>query len=160
MPSEVTICAADLDDRLHYEGILRLLNMYASEPVAGGEPIADEVQARLIPELKQQANGRYFLAIESEAVVGVAICFVGFSTFRAKPVINIHDLAVHRDRRGQGIGELLLQAVEVEAKGLGCCGITLEVKEDNRARRLYERFGFAGGNPDGTVSLFMAKRFG
>ena len=58
MPSEVTICAADLDDRLHYEGILRLLNMYASEPVAGGEPIADEVQARLIPELKQQANGR------------------------------------------------------------------------------------------------------
>jgi len=160
MPSEVTICAADLDASLHQDGILTLLNMYASEPVAGGEPIAQEVQARLIPELKRQANGRYFLAIEGDTVVGVAICFVGFSTFRAKPLINIHDLAVHRDCRGRGIGELLLQAVEAEAKKLDCYGLTLEVKADNRARSLYERFGFAGGNPDGTVSLFMAKRFG
>lgn len=159
MPSQVTICAADLDSPLHQNGILTLLNMYACEPVAGGKPIADEVQARLIPELRRQTNGKHFLALESGAVVGVAICFIGFSTFRAKPIINIHDLTVHRDYRGRGIGDALLQAVEAEAQRLGCSALTLEVQEDNRARRLYERFGFAGGNPDGAASLFMAKRF-
>ena len=160
MSDEVIICPADLDDPLHHDGILMLLNMYASEPVAGGEPISDEVQARLIPELKRQTNGRYFVAVKEGAVVGVALCFVGFSTFTAKPLINLHDLAVHRDCRGRGIGERLLCAVEAEAKRLDCSKVTLEVKEDNRARRLYERFGFAGGNPDGTVSLFMAKPLG
>lgn len=150
--------AANLDEITHREGILDLLNLYASEPGVGGQPLPAEVQDNLIPRLREQPNGRYFLALNEDKPVGVAICFVGFSTFRAKPLLNLHDLAVHPNFRGQGIGESLLRAVEEAAAKLGCCAITLEVKEDNRARRLYERYGFEGGGPDGGLSLFMAKR--
>jgi ribosomal protein S18 acetylase RimI-like enzyme len=94
-------------------------------------------------------------------VVAVAVCFVGFSTFVARPLINIHDLAVLPEYRGQGIGRLLLQQVEAKGHELGCCKLTLEVREDNhRAQRLYQRFGFGGiSNEDGPVRhWFLQKR--
>jgi ribosomal protein S18 acetylase RimI-like enzyme len=74
--------------------------------------------------------------------VGLANCFTAYSTFRAKPLINIHDLCVHHDWRGKGVGSILLAAVAEEAQRRGCCKVTLEVREDNPARRLYDRNGY------------------
>jgi ribosomal protein S18 acetylase RimI-like enzyme len=74
------------------------------------------------------------------------VCTV-FSTFKAQKVINIHDLAVNPQFRGNGIGEALLAEVERKAKKENCCKVTLEVREDNRARNLYERAGFSYGEP-------------
>jgi ribosomal protein S18 acetylase RimI-like enzyme len=83
------------------------------------------------------------LALSEGTPVGVAVCFLGFSTFNARPLLNIHDLAVVPERRGQGIGKALLAAAEAEAMRRGCCKLTLEVQDDNRrARGLYERAGF------------------
>ena len=156
--SSPSIVQADLKDADHQAGILELLNMYASEPLQGGQPLDEETKARLIPGLAAQANGRYFLAMHGDQAVGVAICFVGFSTFRALPLLNVHDLAVHRDFRGQGIGTRLLDAAEQEAIRLGCCRLTLEVQHANaNARRLYERVGFDSGGPAGADSSFMTK---
>ena len=59
----------------------------------------------------------------------------------------MHDLAVSPEFRGKGIGRGLLGAVEKKAKAENCCKITLEVREDNRAKRLYERQGFSNGDP-------------
>ncbi|MDA1054591.1 MAG: GNAT family N-acetyltransferase [Planctomycetota bacterium] len=152
------IVQADLANAAHQAGIVELLNMYASEPLQGGQPLDDEVQSRLIQGLAAQPNGRYFLAIRDDEAVGLAICFIGFSTFRALPLLNIHDLAVHRDFRGQGIGTRLLDAAEQEAIRLGCCKLTLEVQQENtKARRLYERVGFDSGGPVGAASSFMTK---
>ena len=44
--------------------------------------------------------------------VGAAVCFIGFSTFAAKPLINIHDFVVLPAARGKGVGRRLLEAVE------------------------------------------------
>ena len=152
------IVQADLENATHQAGILELLDMYASEPLQGGQPLDDETRLRLLPGLASQANGRYFLAMHGERAVGVAICFVGFSTFRALPLLNVHDLAVHRDFRGQGIGTRLLDAAEQEAVRLGCCRMTLEVQHANaNARRLYKRVGFDSGGPAGADSSFMTK---
>jgi predicted N-acetyltransferase YhbS len=75
--------------------------------------------------------------------MGIAICFVGFSTFLARPLINIHDLAVLPTYRGQGVGRRLLEQVATKGKALGCCMLTLEVRADNYpAQRLYEAAGF------------------
>jgi ribosomal protein S18 acetylase RimI-like enzyme len=75
--------------------------------------------------------------------VGIAVCFLGFSTFAAQPLINIHDLAVMPGYRGRGIGRQLLERVGAKGRELGCCKLTLEVREDNhRAQRLYQGFGF------------------
>ena len=39
---------------------------------------------------------------ETRRAVGLALCFVGFSSFKARPLINIHDIAVRPEVRGQG----------------------------------------------------------
>ena len=154
----LAIVRADLEIASHQSGIIELLNMYASEPLQGSQPLDDETRSRLIPGLAAQVNGRYFLAMHGNQAVGVAICFLGFSTFRALQLLNVHDLAVHRDFRGQGIGTRLLDAVERDAIQLGCCKLTLEVLHENvHARRLYERAGFGSGGPAGAGSLFMTK---
>ncbi|MEO8498830.1 MAG: GNAT family N-acetyltransferase, partial [Planctomycetota bacterium] len=75
-----SIVRANLDNASHQTGIIDLLNMYASEPLQGGQPLDEEVRSRLIPGLASQPNGRYFLAMHGAQPVGVAICFVGFST--------------------------------------------------------------------------------
>ena len=75
--------------------------------------------------------------------VGFSICFLGFSTFLARPLLNIHDIFVDLSVRGRGIGAMLLERIEASARELNCCRITLEVREDNRvARGLYRKVGF------------------
>src|SRR5262249_11356532 len=84
-----------------------------------------------------------FFALSGKQPIGFAICFLGFSTFNARPLINIHDIFVQDSARGVGIGEQILDRIEAKARSLDGCAITLEVREDNsRARRLYRKFGF------------------
>jgi GNAT superfamily N-acetyltransferase len=83
------------------------------------------------------------LAFLGEKPVGLINCFAGFSTFAAKPLLNIHDVVVHADVRGQGIAQALLQWAETQARQLGCCKLTLEILSNNiPAMRSYERAGF------------------
>jgi ribosomal protein S18 acetylase RimI-like enzyme len=100
------------------------------------------------------------LAYVEDQAVGIATCFRGFSTFAARPLVNIHDLAVLPEFRGYGIGCLLLAEVARKAAELGCCKVTLEVQENNtKAGRLYEDAGFSqavyGGKTGG--SLFYTR---
>jgi ribosomal protein S18 acetylase RimI-like enzyme len=153
----VRIRVANLDDPRDQQAVLDLVDMYAREPMGGGAPLAEGVRARLVPGLRQ-ANGRVFLADLGDAAVGVAICFLGFSSFQARPLINIHDLAVIPAYRGRGVGRRLLEAVEHAARREGCCRITLEVRADNQAARaLYRRFGFADGDPRSDAMGFWKK---
>ena len=155
IPAAVVL--ADLSNTQHAQAVVDLLDGYARDLLGGGRPLSADVRKRLIPGLQSQPGGRYFLAFRSETPVGVAICFTGFSTFQARPLLNIHDLAVRPESRGQGIGRKLLAAVEEEARRLGCCKLTLEVRADNPARRLYVDFGFDPGSPDSTAMSFLTK---
>ncbi len=98
--------------------------------------------------------------INGEAV-GISVCFVGFSTFSARPLINIHDLAVLPAQRGNGVGRQLLAGVERKARDLGCCKVTLEVLENNRrALKLYAAAGFARATytAEAGGALFFSKK--
>ena len=152
---QTEVVAADLNDPVHQQAIRELIGSYAREPIGNGAALPQEVLDRLIPGLQQHPNSRVFLAVQGEAIVGLAVCFVGFSTFAGLPLINIHDLAVAASHRGRGIGRLLLDRVEAEAHELGCCKLTLEVRFDNdRALGLYRSFGFRDlgyGSGDGGV---------
>jgi len=99
------------------------------------------------------------LAVSEGRPVGVAVCFLGFSTFQARPLLNIHDLAVLPEWRGKGIGRALLAHVEDRARRRGCCKLTLEVLDDNaRARGLYESLGFSDFVVgDSAPTLFLTK---
>jgi len=142
MDATVTL-AANLDDPIHQQAILALLNAYALDPMGDGKPLADEVQRRLIPGLREHPTTLVVLAFSGGQAVGMAICFRGFSTFAARPLLNIHDFVVLDHCRGRGIGRRIMDEVETQARKLGCCKLTLEVQENNtRAHAVYDALGF------------------
>jgi ribosomal protein S18 acetylase RimI-like enzyme len=140
----VQVRRANLDDATDGAAIVLLLNAYAADPRGGGQPLPDEVQQRLVAGLRATPGARVWLAFDGTAAAGVCVAFLGYSTFQARPLLNIHDLAVLPAQRGRGTGRALLAAAQAQALTEGCCKLTLEVQEGNDpARRLYERFGFA-----------------
>lgn len=139
----ITVVDADLSQPDHSSGLVRILDEYARLPHIAGRGLPDDVHSNLITRLAATSGKQILLAVDGENVVGVAVCFEGFSTFAGQPLLNIHDLAVTSEYRGQGVGTLLLDAVAARARELGCCRVTLEVDSDNPgAKKLYERAGF------------------
>lgn len=156
----VSVVEADLSQAEHQHVVSELINAYAMDPMGDGKPLVPAVRSALIPGLQQHPTTMIFLAYEEHAAIGIAVCFLGFSTFAARPLINIHDLAVLPDYRGQGVGSQLLEAVAQKARELNCCKLTLEVLEHNhRARGVYERAGFAQATyePGAGGALFLSK---
>ena len=140
----IEILQADLDLPEHQEAVLTLLDAYARDPMGNGKALSNEVRGDLIPGLQRHPTTIIFLAFQNKNAVGIATCFGGFSTFAARPLINIHDFYVIPDLRGQKIGHMILAAVEQKARATGCCKVTLEVQQNNhRARRIYEAAGFS-----------------
>jgi ribosomal protein S18 acetylase RimI-like enzyme len=157
----VEVTEADLGNPDHARGLLDVLDSYARGPAGGSRPLRESVRERLVSELAAQPNALILLAMSKGRPVGTAVCFFGFSTFAARRLLNIHDLAVLPELRGRGIGSALLDAVESRARKLDCCKLTLEVREDNeRARSLYENVGFGDFAPgaDPVPTFFLEKR--
>jgi GNAT superfamily N-acetyltransferase len=155
----VSIVEADLARPEHARDVVAMTQTYARDPMGNGAPLDAAIAARLVAGLAGHPTTMIWLAYDDDQAVGIATCFRGFSTFHARPLINIHDLAVAPGHRGRGIGARLLAAVEHKARELGCCRLTLEVLENNPARHLYARVGFAqmGYGEDAGGSLFFAK---
>jgi ribosomal protein S18 acetylase RimI-like enzyme len=143
------ILLANLSDLAHQAAIIALLDMYCRDNFGDGKPLSEYSRQNLIPGLVKHGGARVYLAYEGDEAIGLAICLVGFSSFRAKPLVNIHDIAVSPATRGRGIGRLLLDAIKKDARSLGCCKVTLEVRSDNsRAKELYRRVGFKPSEPE------------
>jgi len=156
----VEIVEADLDLTEHQDAIVELIDAYAMDPMGDAKPLSAEVRRDLIPALRRHPTTVIFLAYQGKNAIGIATCFLGFSTFSARPLLNIHDLAVLPDHRGQGTGRRLIEAVERKARDMDCCKITLEVQENNRrARQVYEALGFAQAvyQKEAGGSLFLSK---
>jgi len=156
----ITVFKADLARADHQEAVLQLLNGYASDPMGDGKPLSEQARRDLIPRLRQHPTTLIFLAYEGALPVGLAICFLGFSTFAARPLVNIHDFYVVPSSRGSGVGRRLMEAIESHARELGCCKLTLEVQENNRrARSVYAAAGFGPSVyvPESGGGLFLSK---
>ncbi|MEK0449673.1 MAG: hypothetical protein RL088_1941 [Verrucomicrobiota bacterium] len=161
MTPEAIIVEADLARREHQASVLAMLEAYSADPMGDGHPLSEYARANLIAGLRAHPTTLVFLAFRGDEAVGMAICFRGFSTFAARPLINVHDFYVASALRGRGIGRMLMAAVEQKARATGCCKLTLEVQENNsRAQRLYAAFGFERGHyAEGAGgSLFFWKR--
>ncbi len=158
--NQTTIFESDLSRREHQEAMLELLDAYSADPLGDGKPLSETARQEVISGLRQHPTTLVFLAYREGKPVGLAICFRGFSTFAARPLVNIHDYYVAPACRGTGVGRLLLAAVEQRARELGCCKLTLEVQENNhRAKAIYAAAGFAqmAYVQEAGRSLFYAK---
>lgn len=142
----LTVRRANYADPSDAAAIVSLLDAYASDPAGGGEPLSEDAKARLVPELaKREQAGWAFsvLAFDNKLPVGVVNCFEGFSTFKARTLVNVHDVAVLGSHRGRHIGEQMLALAEQIARERGAVKLTLEVLSGNLpAVRLYQRIGY------------------
>jgi ribosomal protein S18 acetylase RimI-like enzyme len=147
MSDAIRLCRADYGNPRHAVSLVHLLDAYARDPMGGGEGLSDFAKANLVRELARLPQAFSVLAFEGEGddrPVGLVNCFLGFSTFACKPLVNLHDVAVMPAYRGQRIGERMLAMVEAMAAKMGACKLTLEVLSGNTsAMRLYARRGFA-----------------
>lgn len=139
----VTIVEVDFNNQTHARDLVLMLNGYATDPMGGGEALSQDTQSNLAKSLSVLSYAHSFLCYVDDQPAGLANCFLGFSTFACKPLLNIHDLAVDKSFRGKGISQSLLKAVSEKARALGCCKVTLEVLSGNTvARNAYLKFGF------------------
>ena len=147
----LTIGLADYTDPRDAADLVALLDAYARDPMGGGEPLAENVKARLAGDLAANPHAFSLIARSGGEAVGLANCFMGYSTFAAAPLVNIHDLAVLPDARGAGIGKALKR---------GACKFTLGVLSGNPARHLYAREGYGDYQLDPATghALFWQKR--
>ncbi len=157
---KIDVIRADYNNAQHADAIVTLLNAYASDPMGGGAPLCEFAQANVVNGLQQHPTSITLLAYVDDEAVGVINAFEGFSTFKGKPLINIHDIAVLPEYRSNGIAKQLLQTLEDIAAEKGCCKLTLEVLEGNStAQRVYTAFGFGGYelDPKAGKALFWEK---
>lgn len=157
----IQVRRADLSDPRDADALLLLLDSYATDPMGGGAALREDVRARLPGDLRDRRGTIVLVAWCGESPAGLAIAFEGYSTFEARPLLNLHDFVVHPLRRGRGVARQLLSALEAQARDKGCCKITLEVLENNvRARGIYARAGFAGYelDPAAGKALFLQKK--
>ena len=136
---------ADFSNPAHASAVVYLLNEYAKDPMGGGEELSDFAKTNLINEMAKRSGVYAILAFVNGNPAGLANCIEGFSTFACKPLLNIHDMVVLAEYRGQGISSQLLKKAEELATSLGCCKLTLEVLEGNKtAQAAYVANGFVG----------------
>lgn len=150
---------ADYADPADAAAIVTLLDAYARDPAGGGEALSDFAKTNLVCELATRPQAFSILAFDGDVPVGLVNCIEGFSTFKCKPLVNVHDVAVLASHRGRGIAEQMLALAETLARERGAVKMTLEVLSGNApAVKLYTRIGYAGYQLDpamGTAQFFQ-----
>lgn len=157
----ITIIRADYRNPDHAQALVTVLDAYARDAMGGGEALNAAVREALPAALALRAHAFSVLAFEGDQAVGLINCFEGFSTFAAKPLVNIHDVAVLASHRGRGIAQAMMAEVELIAHERGCCKLTLEVLSGNHgAQALYRKLGYGNYQLDPTTggALFWQKK--
>ena len=162
MSAAFEIVDVDLAQAEHCAALRTLLDAYARSPEGGGQGLPAEVLERLPAVLAESRCFTAWLAFSGSVPAGLANGFYGVSTFRAQPLLNIHDLFVAAPFRRRGVARALLAATEAAARSRGCCKLTLEVLEGNAAAiAAYRQAGFRPYTLDPAMgrAMFFDKLF-
>lgn len=113
---------------------------YEREP---SEPITRYTWARIMDE----RSPIHAIAAESEeGVVGIANYVIQETTSALAPGCYLQDLFVDPERRGAGVGKLLIDWLVAEMKAQGWSRLYWQTKENNYpARRLYDKYTLHSG---------------
>lgn len=152
----IEIIRVDYHNPIQANDLIYLLDCYARDPMGGGEPLAQAVTENLVEELAQRPLVLSLIAYVDAKPAALLNAIEGFSTFAAKPLVNVHDLVVLQEYRGLQLSQLLLKTLETIARQRGCCKITLEVLEGNNiAQSAYSKAGFGGYELDPQMGKAM-----
>jgi len=145
---ELSILNVDLQNELHCAQLIKLLNDYMNDPMGNNAPMDESLAPQIIAGLKTYAGYLGFFVLSGDQFAGLANCNQNFSTFKAKPILNIHDFIVAPEFRTIGAGHFLMNGILDYASKNGFCRVNLEVREDNHAAKsLYLKVGFSECEP-------------
>jgi len=145
---ELSVVQVDLQNKQHCEQVIKLLNAYMNDPMGNNSPMDDALAPRIIAGLQTYPGYLGFFVLADDQFVGLANCNQNFSTFKAMPLLNIHDFIVASAFRTIGAGYCLMKGVLHFASENGFCRVNLEVREDNHsAKSLYQKLGFVECEP-------------
>jgi ribosomal protein S18 acetylase RimI-like enzyme len=118
------------------------------DPMGGSPAMTTQQELALLNGLHDHPASFVLFIYLNNMCIGLATCFINFSTFKAKPYLNIHDIIISSEFRGKGLGKNLLQKIIEIANERGYCKVTLEVRVDNtHAKTLYQNLGFKDTEP-------------
>jgi ribosomal protein S18 acetylase RimI-like enzyme len=146
MHRKCKVITANFKIKEHCDAFASLIDEYRRGTTGDGIGHNENSASRLISGIKNHPSARVYFAVFNGLIVGCATCFVGFSTFQSKKLINIHDLIITKEFRKRGFAQSLLEHIESKGQVGNYCKITLEVRSDNDdALNLYSKFGFGPG---------------
>lgn len=160
MKNKVEIKLVDYNNAQDGEHLVRLLNEYAEHPMGGSTPLSEVVKETLPQRLAEYGNAFSMIAYVDNEPAALMNCIKSFSSFKASPIVNVHDVMVSTNYRGKGLSRQLFERAEKMAREMDCCKLTLEVVEKNEiAQQAYKNFGFAGYelDPDHGRTFFWVK---
>ena len=94
---------------------------------------------------KKRVQRELFLIAEDDGVV-VGTAMAGYDGHRGW----VYYLAVAPDRRGHGLGRLLMMEAEVQLLALGCPKVNVQIRSGNEAvAAFYDRLGYTADHATG-----------
>jgi ribosomal protein S18 acetylase RimI-like enzyme len=144
----ISFSFCDYQNKHHCQKLIELIDHYMADPMGASKPLSHDEHLNLISGLKNHTFSFVLFITFENNIVGLATCFINFSTFKARYYLNIHDLIILPEYRGKGLGRKLLEKCIDISMERGYCKITLEVREDNKnAQLLYKDLGFKDSDP-------------
>ncbi|MCI0538919.1 MAG: GNAT family N-acetyltransferase [Verrucomicrobiales bacterium] len=157
------LSAINFSERRDIEKLVRLVDAHRHTLVGGRDaPLEQEIKDKLLSELPRYSNAIAFVAERPAELAGVVFGSYALYIFSGKPCANVQLLFVRPEFQRRGLGRKLMLAFEEKARELGCCKITLEVREVNDpAKGLYRGLQYSRGRfgPRNEVVEFWEKNF-
>lgn len=103
---------------------------------------AEQVRDTLALFERTPGRGRTVVAEAADGVVGYAFLVPFWSNGVGGEVCEVDELYVRPERRGEGLGSALFEAIDAGRFGAFTATVLGVTPGNSRARRLYERLGF------------------
>ncbi len=100
---DVNVVNIDYNHPQQAQDMIDLLACYALDLMGGASPLMEETKANLAQELAKLPHAFTLICYVDNQPAGLMNCFEAFSTFKCKPIINIHDVIVLPEFRGLGL---------------------------------------------------------
>ena len=98
--------------------------------------------SELCKEVIDDNSSLVLVVEENDKLVALAVCYLLPKIFDGEKRLLIEEFVVTESKRGSGLGSLLLDTVETEAKKLGVKTVKLTTGTKLKANKFYQKHGY------------------